>query len=204
MSPSSAASDGLLVTKVASLGPPLLGAALLTALYTETATTASVITRWRARDSAADAEPMCALSGRQSWLGEEKTPTRLEASPSILGVMPSRGEVPRQGRKPLARPRKARGASPGLESLVLSEVFRSCVVGLGRPAHGTLVPIVPTVAPGPTMGTPETSTEAKRRGPKRRMPGPRHVERDSCARDHDLLGFNGRCGGTRHYSGGGQ
>ena len=34
---------------------------------------AGVITLCRVRDSAVDAEPMCALSQRQSWLGEEKT-----------------------------------------------------------------------------------------------------------------------------------
>ena len=58
------------------------------------------------------------------------------------------------------------GASPGLESLVLSENFSEDVVGPGRPARGTLVSTVPTVAPGPTMGTPKSSMEAKRRGPK--------------------------------------
>ena len=42
----SAASDGLLITKVASLGPPLLGAALLTALYMETATTVLASSRF--------------------------------------------------------------------------------------------------------------------------------------------------------------
>ena len=39
-------------------------------------------------------------------------------------------------------------------------------MGPGRPARGTLVSTVPTVAPGPTMSTPESRTQAKRRGPK--------------------------------------
>ena len=67
-SPSLAAADGLLITKVAILAAPLLGA---------------VIALWRVRVSAEGAEPMCALSRRQSWLGEERNPARLEASPSL-------------------------------------------------------------------------------------------------------------------------
>ena len=38
--------------------------------------------------------------------------------------------------------------------------------GLVTPEDPALVSTVPTVAPGPTMGTPESTTEAKRRGPK--------------------------------------
>ena len=74
-------------------------------------------------------------------------------------------------------------------------------MGPGRPARGTLVSTVPTVAPGPTMGMQESATEAKRRGPKRCLPGPRHVERSGSARGHDLhdlLDSNGRTGGARH------
>ena len=44
---------------------------------------AVVIALWRVRDSAGDTEPMCALSRRQSWPGEERAPVRLEASPSL-------------------------------------------------------------------------------------------------------------------------
>ena len=53
------------------------------------------------------------------------------------------------------------------ESLVLGENLLKNLVGPGRPARGTLVSTVPTVAPGPTMGTPESSMKAKRRGPNR-------------------------------------
>ena len=62
--------------------------------------------------------------------------------------------------------RQAWRASPGLEGLVLSKKNSKGVVGPGRPARGTLVSTVPTVAPRPTMGTPKSSMEAKRRGPK--------------------------------------
>ena len=44
---------------------------------------AAVNMRSRARDSAEDAAPMCALSRRQSMLGEEGIPVRLEDSPSL-------------------------------------------------------------------------------------------------------------------------
>ena len=70
---------------------------------------AVVIALWRVRDSAEDAEPMCALSRRQSWLPEEGNPARLEASPSLwLGALSRRGPSPRKN------PRRG---SPGLESL---------------------------------------------------------------------------------------
>ena len=44
---------------------------------------AGVIARWRARDSAGAAEPMCALSRRQSWLVEGKALSRPKASASL-------------------------------------------------------------------------------------------------------------------------
>ena len=63
---------------------------------------AGVIVLWRVRDSAEDAEPMCALSRRQSWLPEEGNPARLEALPSLwLDALSRRGPSPRE--KPLAR-----------------------------------------------------------------------------------------------------
>ena len=82
-SPSSAAADGTLITREASLGAPLLGAALLTALYTETATATLSSSLC---DSAAGVEPMCALSGSQSALGE--------TSPGLKSL--DRLEEPRQ------------------------------------------------------------------------------------------------------------
>ena len=110
---------------------------------------AAVTMRSRARDSAEDAEPMCALSRRQSLLGGEGIPARLEASLSLLArslaasVMPSRGEVPRRGKNP-REAHQAWRASPGLESLVLSKISLKSYVGPGRPAHGTLVSTVLT------------------------------------------------------------
>ena len=85
-----------------------------------------------------------------------------------------------------------------MESLVLSENRLKNHMGPGRPARGTLVSTVPTVAPGPTMGTPESFDEGEASRAQQSLPGPRHVERNGCARGHDLLGFNGRRGGTRH------
>ena len=82
---------------------------------------AVVITLWRVCDSAEDAEPMCALSRRQSTLGKEENLARLEASPSLwLDALSRRGSSPRE--KSLSRPRQACGDSPGLESPVLSEI----------------------------------------------------------------------------------
>ena len=67
---------------------------------------AGVTAPWRAHDSTEDAEPMCALSRRQSRLGEEGTLVRLEASPGLwLGVL-SRGD-PSPREKSLARLRQA-------------------------------------------------------------------------------------------------
>ena len=64
-----------------------------------------VIALWRVRDSAEDAEPMCALSRRQSWLPEEGNPARLEASPSLwLGALSRRGP---SSRKTLGEVRQA-------------------------------------------------------------------------------------------------
>ena len=60
---------------------------------------ACVIPLWRVWDSAEGAEPMCALSQGQSWLGEEKTLARPEASPS-----PWRDPLSRES---LSRPRQA-------------------------------------------------------------------------------------------------
>ena len=180
MSPSSAASDGLLITKVASLGPPLLGTALLNALYTRTATTALASLRAGTPVTLREVQSPCAFChGDRVGLWREKTLARLEALPSLwLDALSRRGLSPRE--KPLARLRQAWGASPGLESMVLSKISWS-VVGLGRPARGTLVSTVPTVAPRAHDGHAEVV--------------------DGCARDHDLLGFNGRRGGARHILG---
>ena len=98
-SPSSAAADGPLITKVASLGAPLLGAALLTALYTRMATTTLSSPLC---DSAEGAEPMCVLSGRQSTFVEEESLTRPRQAQD-----PLEEKIPRQGREPLARLRQA-------------------------------------------------------------------------------------------------
>ena len=73
---------------------------------------AVVITLWRVCDSAEDAEPMCALSRRQSALGDEETLARSEASPSLwLGVLSRRGPSPREnplaGLARLGEPRQA-------------------------------------------------------------------------------------------------
>ena len=78
----------------------------------------------------------------------------------------------------LAKGKTLGEASPGMESLdrlgeprqawrawSLAKISED-VVGPGRPARGTLVSTVPTVAPRPTMGTPKARTEAKHRGPK--------------------------------------
>ena len=87
------------------------------------------------------------------------------------------------------------------ESLVLSENLPENLVGLGRPARGTLVSTVPTVAPGPAMGTPKAVDAGEASRGQRCLTGPRHVERCGCARGHDLLGFNGQPGGARHVRG---
>ena len=125
---------------------------------------------------------MCALLQRQSWLCEEgglaKPSGLVLAEPSglvreesheagglaeplarslVAPEMPSRGEVPREGKNP----REARQA---WRSWSLAKFSRSCV-GLGRLARGTLVSTVPTVAPGPATGTPKSQMKAKRRGP---------------------------------------
>ena len=106
-----------------------------------------VTARWRARDSTEDAEPMWALSRRQSWLGEEGKPREAGglAEPSSLVLAEPFGLVREESREagglaePLARylatsempprgeaPRRGKKpwrGSPGLESLVLSENF---------------------------------------------------------------------------------
>ena len=60
-SPSSAAADAPLITKVASLAAPLLGAALLTALYTRMATTALASPRAGAPVTLQRTQSPCAL-----------------------------------------------------------------------------------------------------------------------------------------------
>ena len=82
---------------------------------------AVIIALWRVCDPAEDAEPMCTLSRRQSWPGEEKPPRGWRPR-RAFGLVPSRGEVPRRGFS-LGEARQAWRASPGLESLVLSEIF---------------------------------------------------------------------------------
>ena len=94
--------------------PPLLGAALLTALYTRTATAARASPR-------ADAQSPCALcrGGRDSFARKE--PSRGQgasrgsawslAESEAAFVMPSRGEAPREG-KALARLARLREPGP--------------------------------------------------------------------------------------------
>ena len=122
---------------------------------------AVVTVRRRARDSAEGAEPMCALSRRQSLLREEGKPREAGGLAEPLAWCPLEERSLAEG-KTLGEARQAWRASPGLESLVLSNNLLKSVVGPGRPARGTLVSTVPTVAPGPTMGTPKSSMEAKR------------------------------------------
>ena len=74
-------------------------------------------------------------------------------------------------------------------------------MGPGRPARGTLVSTVPTVAPGPVTGMPKPMDAGEASRGQRCLTGPRHVERCGCARGHDLLGFNGQPGGARHVRG---
>ena len=69
-----------------------------------------------------------------AWGGEALA--RLEASPSPWRDSLLRGI--------LVETSPGSGASPGLESLVLSEIFADDVMGPGRPARGTLVSTVPT------------------------------------------------------------
>ena len=102
-SPSSAASDGLLITKVASLVVRFAWRCFVDSfIHRNGNDNAVVIMLWCVRDSAEDAEPMCALPRRQSWLPEEGNLARLEASPSLrLGALSRRGPSPRE--KPSAR-----------------------------------------------------------------------------------------------------
>ena len=114
-SSSSAASDGLLITKVASLGPPLLGAALLNALYTRMATTALASLRAGAPVTLREPQSPCAFChGDRAGLWREK-PSRGRRPRQASGVMPSRGEVPLKGDMPVETSTgisPLRGASP--------------------------------------------------------------------------------------------
>ena len=58
---------------------------------------ADITARCHALDSAEDAEPMCALSRRQSWLHEKGTPQGWRPR-RAFGLSPSRGEVPCRGK----------------------------------------------------------------------------------------------------------
>ena len=88
---SSAASEGFLITKVASLGPPLLGAALLTASYTRMATTMLSSSRFGASVTLRGTQSPCALCrGDRAVLGRKK-PSRGRTPRQALGVIPSRG-----------------------------------------------------------------------------------------------------------------
>ena len=124
-SPSSAASDGLLITKVASLVVRFAWRCFVDSfIHRNGNDNAAVITLWRVRDSAEGAEPMCALPRRQSWLREEGSLARQKASPSLSAwsleefagdihdAFSRRGPSPRE--KPLAKkrgtPREARQA----------------------------------------------------------------------------------------------
>ena len=82
---------------------------------------AAVSARWCARDSTEDAEPMCALSRRQSWLPEEGNPARMGASPTFVGLMLGGVFDPLSRGKSSSREKPSRG-SPGLESLVLGDI----------------------------------------------------------------------------------
>ena len=75
MSPLSAASDGLLITEMASLGPPLLGATLLTALYTRMATTTLSSSRFGVSVTLRRTQSPCALChGDRAGFPEKETP----------------------------------------------------------------------------------------------------------------------------------
>ena len=76
----------------------------------------------RVRDSTGSAEPMCVLSRRQSWLGEEGIPARLEASPSLLARCPLKEKFLGEG-KTLARLARLGEPLQAQESLILSEIF---------------------------------------------------------------------------------
>ena len=142
-SSSSAAADGLLITKVASLGPPLLGAALLTALYTRMAMTTLSSSRFGAFVTLRRAQSPCALCrGDRAPLARKK-PSRGWRPRQAFGVVPSRGEVPHQRENPWRD--FARHGEPlqAWRAWSLAKFSWSCV-GLGRPARGTLVSTVPT------------------------------------------------------------
>ena len=80
---------------------------------------------------------------KHPWQGRK--PSRGWRPRQAFRLMPSRGEVPRQGRNPWRGvTRHGEALSPGLESLIFSEMSLKSVVGLGRPARGTLVFTVPT------------------------------------------------------------
>ena len=74
-SSSLAAADGLLITKVATLAAPLLGAALLTALYTRMATTTLSSSRFGASVTLRRTQSPCALC-RGDRAGFPKKETR--------------------------------------------------------------------------------------------------------------------------------
>ena len=114
-SPSSAAADGSLITKVASLGPPLLGASLLTPLYTRMATTTLSSSRFGASVTLRGAQSPCALCrGDRAGLVRKESPR---------GWRPRRAfwldALSRRGPSPRVFPWRE---SPGLESLVLSGI----------------------------------------------------------------------------------
>ena len=125
-SPLERSGDGLLITGTAILGAPLLGAALLTALYTRMATAllpssrvAAPVTLWRPQSP-------CALyrGDRACFVGKE--PPRGWRPRRAFRLDPWQKQ--RQHRRcpleerSLVREKPSRG-SPGLESLVLSEIF---------------------------------------------------------------------------------
>ena len=150
----------------------LLGAALLTPLYIRMATVALLSPRAGAVVTLRRVQSPCALcrGGRASFERKEASRGKKPRRAFRLDALSRRGPSPR------VSPWRE---SPGLkslsrlgESLVLSENLLKNLVGPGRPARGTLVSTVPTVAPGPTMGTPRPKDEGEASRAQRCLPGP--------------------------------
>ena len=102
--------DGSLITKVAILGAPLLGAALLTPLYTRMATVALASSRFGASVTLRGAQSPCALCrGDRAGLVRKETPRGWRPRRALRLDALSRG-----GPSPRVSPWRE---SPGLKSL---------------------------------------------------------------------------------------
>ena len=114
--------DGLLITRMAIPVAPLLGAALLTAVYTRTATAALSSPRVGAPVTLRRAQSPYALcrGDRACFMGKEPREAGGLAEPFGL-ILAEHPRCPLEGRS-LAKRKPSRG-SPGLESLVLREIF---------------------------------------------------------------------------------